>query len=270
MRKHHYFEFMDLKYFPRIFREVMTDTLTTITQFGSVFDRVAVLIGEEMKKNNTNEILDLCSGAGGPWRALFGKIKESKPDAHLILTDLYPNNNCLQHFPTADQDGISYEAEPVNATDVPVKYKGIRTFFGSFHHMSPVSAVKVLEDAARKNVGIIVAESYSREPAYLWSHIINQILICPFYLILLWFLMWKSIKGNTAEKLVKVLFTHIIPIIPLCFAFDTFISGVRVYVEKDLQEMIKNINVPEYRWQTGTLPKEGAPSKIAYIIGTPV
>lgn len=269
MRKHHYFEFMDLKYYPDVLREVMTDTLTNITMYVPIFDRVAPLITDVMDKTGTNEILDLCSGAGGPWGRLFGLVKKEKSNARLTFTDLYPNPKCMSRFPKSYMNKITYEPEPINALDVPENRRGVRTFFGSFHHMSPKNAVKVLEDAANKKVGIVVAESYSHSPKYLWCTILLQLLISPLYFLMLWIFMLKAIKGSAGEKIIKILFTYLIPIVPLSMMFDTFISGVRVYLQKDLEEMVEQIDVPGYCWKPGTLPKQMGQSAISYIVGYP-
>lgn len=268
MRKHHYFEFMDLKWFPNIFREVMTDTLAIISM-APIFDRVTPLIAEVMDKVGTNEVLDLCSGSGGPWVRLFGLLRKDKNNVKLKFTDLYPNPKCLERFSKEDRKNMSYSEKSVNALDVPKEYRGVRTFFGSFHHMSPENAVRVLKDAADKKVGIIVAESYSHPPKYLWKTWFLQLLVSPFYFLFLWVIMAKTMRGSIFKKIIKILFTYLIPIIPLCMIFDTFISGVRVYMKEDLEEMVKQINAPDYCWKPGTLPKVKGLSAISYIQGYP-
>lgn len=269
MRKHHYFEFMDLKHYPNILREVMTDTLTNITMYVPIFDRIAPIILDVMDKTETNEILDLCSGAGGPWGRLFGLVRKERSDVKLTFTDLYPNPKCMDRFHSSYQNSMTYETEPINALNVPKNRRGVRTFFGSFHHMSPKNAVKVLEDAAKKKVGIVVAESYSHSPSYLWRTLILQILISPLYFLMLWVFMLKAMRGTTKEKIIKIIFTYLIPIVPLSMIFDTFISGVRVYMKEDLEEMVKQIHVKGYRWEPGNLPKQMGQSAISYIVGYP-
>lgn len=269
MRKHHYFEFMDLSWYPDILRDVMTDTLANITMSVPIFDRVAPLIAEVMDKVETNEILDLCSGGGGPWQRLFGQVRKKKKNAELQFTDLYPNPKCLEHFSENSRKHMRYVETPVNALDVPENFRGVRTFFGSFHHMSPENAVRVLRDAAEKKVGIVVAESYSHSPKYLWSTCWLQLLISPFYFLFLWVFMLKAMRGTPKEIIIKVLFTYLIPIVPLCMVFDTFISGVRVYMKEDLEEMVQQIPVTDYCWKPGTLPKQMGQSAISYIQGYP-
>ena len=267
MRKHHYFEFVDLKFCPKAFREVMMDTLANITVLGNVFNDIAPLITNVMNKTGTDEILDLCSGGGGPWQTLFNLIIAEKANAKLTLSDLYPNAKCVAEYNSKQGQNISYEPQPINALDVPKSKKGVRTFFGSFHHMSPTNAVAVLSDAANKGTGIVVAESYSNTPAHNWKTLWLFILTSPFYFLFLWLLMGKSIKGTPVQKVIKVLFTYFIPIIPLLMIFDTFISSVRVYLKEDYDQMVAQINVPGYIWETGTLSKNR--SHISYVIGYP-
>lgn len=270
MRKYHYFEIMDLKYCPKVFREVMTDTLSTLTKHAPIFDRIVPVILEVMDKSDTNEIYDLCSGTGGPWEKLFSQLKKERNNVLLTFTDLYPNTKCLEKFPDDMLPYIKYETEPVNALDVKKDFKGVRTFFGSFHHMSPKNAVKVLEDAAKKKVGIVVAESYSHSPKHLWSTLPLQIIKAPLLFLFLWLLMAMNMKGTPSEIVTKIIFTYLIPVIPLAMIFDTFISGARVYMQHDLDEMIKHIDEKGYKFETGTFSKKEGKSAISYVVGYPV
>ena len=77
----------------------------------------------------TTQVLDLCSGAGGPWATLLPMLQYRKPA--VLLTDFYPN---------PAHTTLPYHPEPVDATAVPATLSGFRTLFASFHHFRPEQA----------------------------------------------------------------------------------------------------------------------------------
>ena len=71
-------------------------------------------------------------------------------------------------------------------------------------------------------------------------------------------------KGLT---LPQVFFTYIIPIIPICFAWDGAVSNARTYTMDDIEVILSKIRKPEYTWEPGVL--KGKKSKKMYLIGYP-
>ena len=59
----------------------------------TAFDYAVPYIDGIMEKANSNRIVDLCSGASGPWLRLVDKLRDA--NAQIILTDKYPNTTTL-------------------------------------------------------------------------------------------------------------------------------------------------------------------------------
>ncbi|MBN2531409.1 MAG: hypothetical protein JXB88_00885 [Spirochaetales bacterium] len=66
MKRIHLFEFMDLSWFPDIFRKMQTNILQIIMTRTKAFDYAIPYMIKELENTDTNIIVDLCSGASGP------------------------------------------------------------------------------------------------------------------------------------------------------------------------------------------------------------
>ena len=80
---------MDLKWFPDFLRKIQTNILQVIMTRTKAFDHVIPFLNNVLKKTKENKIIDLCSGASGPWLRLFKKINNEKLE--IRLSDKYPN-----------------------------------------------------------------------------------------------------------------------------------------------------------------------------------
>ncbi len=47
----------------------------------------------------------------------------------------------------------------------------------------------------------------------------------------------------------QLVFTYIVPIIPLCFAWDGAVSYARTYTLDDLDELLSGLRSEDYRWE---------------------
>jgi len=64
----------------------------------------------------------------------------------------------------------------------------------------------------------------------------------------------------------QLVFTYIIPIIPICFGWDGAISNARTYTLNDLDELLSGIKSNNYEWEKGII--EGKTNQI-YLLGLP-
>src|SRR5439155_9133857 len=109
------------------------------------------LLRRAIERTKARRIVDLCSGAGGPWSRLAGQV-----GVPVLLTDLYPHRGGVRD--------LSLYPESVDARKVPEQLDGFRTIFTAFHHFRPVEARAILEDAVRHHQGIGVFEVARRAP----------------------------------------------------------------------------------------------------------
>jgi hypothetical protein len=69
------------------------------------------------------------------------------------LSDLWPDLEAFERASRLSKGAITYDAEPVDATQVPGQLPGFRTMFQAFHHLRPEQARAMLADAVAKGGG---------------------------------------------------------------------------------------------------------------------
>ena len=252
MRRVQLFEFLDQSWLPGRLRAAATRYLTAayaITPFPALW---AAIVARTLEQYGIDRIVDLGSGAGGPIELVLVELaKLGHRPPQVMLTDLYP-------VPTASAcsiPSIDYWPEPVSAAQVPPQLRGLRTLFLSFHHFAPPLARAVLQDAFRQRQPICIFEATSRTaPAIAASFLIPVLVL----------LVTPSVRPIT---MYQIIFTYLIPVIPLLAFWDGFVSQLRTYSIAELKELVADCNVPEYEWEYGLIVAKGVPFKTCYLIG---
>src|SRR6266487_3105045 len=95
MNRLHAFEWEDQPWLPRVFRDCITDHLRFALEAEEAMEMhraVAACLKAAMEQLGTREIIDLCSGGGGPLLAVQRCLaSEMAFPTKVTLTDLYPN-----------------------------------------------------------------------------------------------------------------------------------------------------------------------------------
>lgn len=260
MKRLHLFEFEDLKWFPGFLRQGITDFLMFVFSKTNRYSPVIPLIKESLEKANINHIVDLCSGSGGGVENIRRNLNYSSGGKiTLTLTDKYPNIKAFQKIKQGCED-IDFISESVDATNVPVHLKGFRTIFTAFHHFKPDMGEAILRDAVEKGVSIGIFELGNKGFAALLKLFITVPLglfcVTPFL---------------RPFKISKIIFTYLIPLIPLCTLWDGIVSTIRVYSPAELQKLTDKIGATNYCWKIGVLEHTAGPgkNKVIYLIGSP-
>ncbi len=252
MRRFHIFEFEDQQWFPAFLRTAMTSYLAAtyrITPFPQLWaDRISKLA----RAGQVLDIVDLGSGAAGPIPSVLQRLKELGIETQVTLTDLYPNPQASGSDPA-----IRYWPEPVDARKVPADLKGVRTMFASFHHFRPAAAQAILRDAFERRCAICVFEATSRSAAT-----IATTLLLPLLVLLL---------TPRARPLAwtQIVFTYLIPILPLLVFWDGLVSQLRTYSAAELDQFTSALKSPDYTWETGVIDIPRLPAGVPYLIGRP-
>jgi hypothetical protein len=258
MKRIHLFEFEDLNWFPQFLRGSLTRLVMVMHRLVKSEDALVLLLDEQLKLTGKKKMIDLCSGSGGPLPGVFKRLKmhESLSELEMTLSDLYPNQKVCKEI-NGCNNGISFDENPVDARNVGEQHDGLRTMICSFHHMRPEIAREILLSAQTDNAPILIYEmSDNGAPKALWwTTIPINIISCLF--------ITPMTKGLTLSQ---VIFTYLIPIIPICFAWDGAVSNARTYSEDDLDLLLESLPAKDYNWKIGTLG--GKPRNI-YLKGIP-
>jgi hypothetical protein len=257
MRRIQWFEIHDQPWFPVFLRDQVTDALQLILLLGNFYEPIAGRLRQAVEESGASQILDLCSGAGGPWISLYRKFDRPECAAvSVCLSDKYPNEYAFQRAQAISRNKIRFHAAPVNAAEVPPDLEGFRTFFSSFHHFPPREAQAILQDAVNQRQGIGVFEVPGRHVITVVLTLLTPVadwLVTPFL---------RPFSGS------RLLWTYVIPVVPPVLLFDGIVSCVRTYSPGELVELTEHLSdANAYEWEIGEETSGLLP--ITYLVGRP-
>jgi hypothetical protein len=129
--------------------------------------------------------------------------------------------------------------------------------FSSFHHFPPEQARAILQNAVDAKQGIGIFEVTSRTASAV-------------AMMFLWFLTpFVFTPAIRPFRWSRLLYTYVLPIIPLVLLFDGLVSCLRTYQPRELRELIDGLAASKYRWETGEQAGTFGGLRITYLIGYP-
>ncbi|WP_430907911.1 hypothetical protein [Maribacter sp. 2-571] len=251
------FEFEDLKKCPEILRNYLTDFLEHIAVRFRFYDDLIPVLIKTLHHYEPLHLVDIGSGGGGGMFAIYQALHPRFDSLKITLTDLYPNIDAFEKQQRRSNGAIHFEADSVNATNVPKRLSGFRTLFRSFHHFDPQLGKAVLQDAIDKKQPIGIFEIQERSLSFLLFFAI----ISPLLVIL----MTPFIKPFSIKRL---FFTYFLPVVPFIVLWDGTITVLRTYTPEELRIMVRELeNSDDFHWEIG---KVGAGVKmVSFLIGKP-
>lgn len=254
MKRRHLFEWSDLPGWPDSLRHLLTGYLQTFHALVQPFTPVIESIARAMQAVGTDRIVDLCSGAGGPWVLLGPQIaRVLGHPVHVLLTDKFPV--AREHRAVSDEAHVRYHPEPVDAMAVPETLTGARTLIDGFHHFPPDSARAILQDAVDHGAPIVVLETLQRTPRYLSGAMWIPLVV------------WALTPRIRPVSLQRLALTYVVPLAPALITWDVAVSTMRCYTPDELLAMTETLEGPRYVWEAGSYRYRATP--VTYLIGYP-
>lgn len=248
MRRFQLVEIHELPWCPRVLRDGLTDFLNISIDRGDYYRPARGPLFEAIAESRSTHVTDLCSGGGGAWSHWAAKQLSPVP---VTLTDKFPNQDARER---CAELGLRYYAQSVDATAVPKELSGFRTIFTAFHHFGPTMATAILQDAIRLRQPIAVCEFTHRS----MLGVLFMLLSLP--------AVWIETPRMNPLGWRKLLFTYLIPLIPLLVTIDGIVSCLRTYTIEELKAMAGN---NDYRWRAGYGRVKGWPLPVTFFIGYP-
>lgn len=254
----HLFEIEDQPWCPGVIRDAMTDFLRFLMERFVPYRGAAAILARALAKTGDESIVDLCSGGGGPWLDLIHHIPAAggRPP-RVWLTDRFPNLAAFARLRKASDGAMDGDAEPVSAMGVPARLGGFRTLFTALHHFRPGDAHAILADAVRAGQGIAVFEVTRRTPLALLGAQFLPLLVLLFTPFIRPF-RWS-----------RLLWTYLVPVLPLAVWFDGTVSCLRTYTTEELRDLVEDLQ-EGFEWEVGTVRSALLPSRITYLVGLPL
>ena len=257
MKRLHLIEIHDQDWCPRTVRDGETDYLQFVIAATKPYAAMVPILAAALQRTGTRQVLDLCSGAAGPWLWLQPVLAERGVSVSVCLTDKYPNVEAFRQTNRLTHQSISYHLESVDATRVPEELTGFRTIFSAFHHFRPEQACAVLTNAVHKRQGIAVFEGTQHSVLALLLMLLVPLMVL---------LMTPFIRPFRWSRL---LWTYLIPLLPLVVLFDGLVSCLRTYSVEELRDLAARLDANDYHWDIGTVKSKTGPIPITYLIGVP-
>jgi len=257
MERAQLFEFHDLSWFPQSWRNFLTEFIACYIRMFNPYGSLAPRLKSLLEKLECRQLVDLCSGASGPVLHMQELLSQGeKYEVEVTLTDKFPNAQAFRQAAAKRPGRVQGREDSVNAMDVPAELRGFRTLFASLHHFPPAAARGILADAARRREGIGVFEFTERRfQAFL------VMLLAPVMVLLL----TPFVRPFRWDRL---LWTYLIPVMPLVALWDGQVSNMRTYSLAELKELTGGLEADGYTWevgQVGYLPRLRA----TYLFGYP-
>ena len=244
----------------------MTNLIALLHKMTGTKEVIADLLIPIIREKGYSRIVDLGSGSGGIMPDVVETInKDLQTDKiNLILTDLYPNSDQISKWNNRADSQVKYHSDAVDATRLDLAPSGLKTMINCFHHMPPNSARKILETASRKGEPILIYEMGENNiPLIIWWIMLP---ISLFILMLMVLFMTPFVRPFSWQQ---ILFTYLIPVIPICYAWDGQASLPRMYTLNDLEVLLKDLNTQQYKWSKGRAYKRNKKKLGTYLIGLP-
>ena len=214
------FEFMDLPQTPRCLRDSIVESLGNAIRWSGVYKNATTVFSEFCANLQSDKLLELCSGSGEPAAILLDTLnKQGKKLPCFLISDLFPVNSKMEKVVEQFPDNIEAINTPLDALSVPDSIPhSARVVISALHHFTPDQARSILRDSAEKGKPIFILEPMNRR--------LMSVLKLGFFYFL-------SIMLNPIfckhDRLLKVMLTYPIPLIPLMGMWDGGISVCLLY-----------------------------------------
>lgn len=255
MKRRQLFEIEDLPWLPAVFRDAIRRYLAAAWKMTPLPQIWAKQLISVLGDIGLDQIVDLGSGSGGPAPVIVREMHKAGMPVRAVLTDLYPDPGGGAQYANL---GVEYWPEPVNAVQVPESFKGARTMFASFHHFPPAEAKGILRNAFVQRRPICIFEMTARTPVAVASNLLVPLAVL---------VITPRIRPLSLFQLV---FTYLIPVLPLMVFWDAFVSHLRTYTPDELRAMTADLTASDYQWEYKEVRAAPFPSNVPYLIGWPV
>ena len=265
MKRIQLFEFEDFQWFPKSIRSGMTHLIKVFHNMLGTKETLSSLILDCRKKTTFQHIVDLGSGSGGAMLDTITEInKSSDTPLSLLLTDKFPNPNVVRSINEHGYENVRYQAEPQDAMEMNTAPEGLKTMIASFHHIPRSTAESILRSAEESKSPLLIYEiAENNVPLILW------LLLLPIsltLLVLMSLFMTPFVKPLTLHQLI---FTYIIPVVPLAYAWDGQASLVRTYTLDDIDILLGDRNNHAYTWEKAPIKNKKGKKAGYYVFGYP-
>jgi len=250
----HLFEWEDQDFCPRFIRDALTNYLNCVWCVGQFYRGTLPVIRKGLQGMTQHRVVDLCSGGGGAIPEISKALSEDFPEHTFVLSDYFPNQSAFEQIAIDSKGRIDYLSTSVDARTFQDQSAKMYTMFLALHHFTPEDVTEILRTRTGNGDVIAIFEIQQRtiwDLFLMLAHIPLSWLVMPFL-------------RPTALQLI---FTYLIPVIPLLIVWDGMVSTLRTYSKDEIVGMLDESQQSSYTWEFGRVfhPLHS----VSYCLGMP-
>ncbi|MEL6674823.1 MAG: hypothetical protein AAFR61_21625 [Bacteroidota bacterium] len=147
------------------------------------------------------------------------------------------------------------QIKEVALSDFHTTEAGLYTMVNAFHQLPANEAQALLTDVAQSRNPVMILEGNNDS---LWQ-VVGMTIFVPLTVLL-------TAPLVTPFRWTRLLFTYLIPILPIITLIDGFLALFKLYAPGDLDELTSRVPVSNYAWESGKMDN-GRGGKIMYLLG---
>ena len=266
MKRKELFEFEDFEWLPSVVRFGITNLIIVFHRLMGTAQVISRLIVQVREQHHFTQITDLGSGSGGPMPEVITILNADHKieELTLLLSDKYPSPQVIEETNNKELKNVKYSTTSIDAQEIGKAPKGLKTMIASFHHMNPTTAKSILRSAQENREPLLIYEVAKNNIAFIvWLVLLPVSLVI---LILMSLVMTPFVRPLSIGQMV---FTYIIPLIPLIYAWDGQASLMRTYTFDDIRSLLEGHEQSDYHWEISDAKNEKGKKVGYYIMGYP-
>lgn len=226
------FEFCDQAWLPETFRTYFHVSLSFSERVFGIFNEAPRIVNNFMSKTGNSILLDLCSGHGGMVDNLVCVARKKQIKLpKIVLSDIFPNLRGYSILQMKHgENSLSYLDKPLSVHELNgTPHKSLMMVF-ALHHFGPAAATEIIRNMAREKKNILILEGMER------SFLTLLLFVLTFPVAVLSFALCGIFVRPAS--IIGLVFSILIPIIPLMVFFDGVVSILRIYTFKEIEAML--------------------------------
>ena len=251
-------EFHETNYCPAWLRDYLTDFLSFFTYHLNPYKTACQLLKTAMTQAKQQQIIDFCGGNGRYMIKILRNINGSTGKCRAVVCDKFPNQQSVKELAVLSDGQVEYMAESVDLLDIQPLPTGFRTIFSGIHHFDETTIKTFISSAIEQGSGVAFFDYTKRT----WFNIIIPALLVPG-------LVWGVTPFIRPFSWHRLLFTYIIPLVPLLVMVDGCISNWKAYSPLEFTAMVDEFTDADYLWQIGEHKAIFGTCPVTYLIGYP-
>jgi hypothetical protein len=251
-------EFHETTYCPAWLRDYLTDFLSFFTYHLNPYKTACQLLKIAMQQSGQTGIVDFCGGNGRYMIKILRNINGSTGTWRAVVCDKFPNQQSVQELSALSGGQVEYMAESVDLLAIKQNLEGFRTIFSGIHHFDEAAIKTFIRSALEQGSGVAFFDYTKRT----WFNIIIPALLVPG-------LVWGVTPFIRPFSWHRLLFTYIIPLVPLLVMVDGCISNWKAYSPAEFKAMVDEFADVDYVWQIGEHKSIFGTCPVTYLIGYP-